>query len=327
MCPTLPTKPTTAYSPGIRTRRRSECPRIVWQTASHFLQGSSIVPERGKICPGAAASLLQIPRRPQESMPREMAFRYVELWPPHTQRFAKSKWAAHTRDTTSASDFMPARHGTTESVVARGCHLEIFRMRSTARRAVVDVLWQLLRLPPVCASLDSSATVSQDLRHVSFPLAKSSETRVNLKIWNYGQGAANMDLPCSFMSGGKPLNLRIAPPSPTCAMKARCGGVSIRLHFAGKSIPFQVQYCGGCEAPTPAPTLRFIVPDATLMVLAPRLVAPEAPSPTPMALLGRMHHFLVVNPEHPFLMSFVGHPASVATVDDGAGIWLVGQRS
>lgn len=86
----------------------SECPRIVWQPASHFLQGSSIVPERGKICPGAAALLLQIPDDPKGAVPRRMAFRYGELWPPHTlppEIRRKVKWAGHTRHV--ASDFMP----------------------------------------------------------------------------------------------------------------------------------------------------------------------------------------------------------------------------
>lgn len=83
-------------------------------------------------------------------------------------------------------------HGTTDSVVPRGCHLEIFKCCSTARQVVV-LLW----LPPVRASLDSSAVLYyQDLRHVSSPLGKPTETRANLKIWNYGHGAANMELPC-----------------------------------------------------------------------------------------------------------------------------------
>lgn len=84
------------------TRRRSECPRIVWQPASHFLQGSSIVPERGKICPGARRSLLQIPRRPQVRRPRQMAFRYVDFCGHHLapeKRSQKSNglWAHETR--------------------------------------------------------------------------------------------------------------------------------------------------------------------------------------------------------------------------------------
>lgn len=52
-------------------------------------------------------------------------------------------------------------HGTTASVVPRGCHLEIFKCYPR-----LDVVWLLKSamavmapaLPPVCASLDSSAT-------------------------------------------------------------------------------------------------------------------------------------------------------------------------
>ena len=80
------------------------------------------------------------------------------------------------------------------------------------------------------------------------------------------KGRQNMDLPCSFTAGCKPHNLRTVASIADKLDESPCrGGVPIRLHFAGGPIPFQVQYRGGCEATTFALTLRFIVPDATLV--------------------------------------------------------------
>lgn len=135
------------------TRRRSECPRIVWQPASHFLQGSSIVPERERFAQGPPFCCSKSPTTPKCAVPREMAFRYVELWPPHTprQRFAEKSngqmGRAHTRHV--ASDFMPpTSHGTMGIRGTEGLPSRDVQMPSTARRAVGDVLW-LHSLPSV----------------------------------------------------------------------------------------------------------------------------------------------------------------------------------
>lgn len=134
----------TEYSPGnTQLRRRSESPRIVWQPASHFLQGSSIVPERGKICPGAAASLLQIPDAPQVCNAKRNGFPLRGIVATTSQRSRKVKWAGHTRHV--ASDFMPPASWDDEFRGTEGLpSSRDLQMPSTAGRSLDDVLW----LPP-----------------------------------------------------------------------------------------------------------------------------------------------------------------------------------
>lgn len=161
----------TEYSPGnTQPRRRSESPRIVWQPASHFLQGSSIVPERGKICPGAAALAAPNPRRTPSVQCQEKWLSATWNRGHHLPEKSQSQmgWAHETRRVRLYATRLMGRR----VPWYRGAAIsEIFKCHPR-----LDVLWVMCYgcLPPVCASLDSSAyCVYQDLRLVSPPLGES----------------------------------------------------------------------------------------------------------------------------------------------------------
>lgn len=155
-----------------------DVPSVPGSSGSPRLISCKVVPScrnegrfaQGPPPPRCLSLSLQIPDDPRWCRPRKMAFRYVELWPPLSCPpevcAAKVKWAGHTRHV--ASDFMPLAPWDDGFPWYRGsCHLEIFRMPSTARHVLVNFAAMPLAdsygclpcLPPVCASLDSSATV------------------------------------------------------------------------------------------------------------------------------------------------------------------------
>lgn len=190
-------------------------PSVPGSSGSPRLISCKVVPScrnEGRFAQGPRRSLLQNPPANPKCAGQEQrlsaTWTFVATTSPRRRGRKSQMGCGHTRHV--ALDVMPPANGTTQSVVPRGCRLEICKCYPrSARRAVGDVLW-LPPLPsvPLLTALPTVVLIAvayQDLRHVSFPLGGGplgpTETRENLSIWNYGQGAADMDTPCSFISG------------------------------------------------------------------------------------------------------------------------------
>lgn len=92
--------------------------------------------------------------------------------------------------------------------------------------------------------------IYQDLRQVSFPLGEGHrDSSESIKSGTMDMGRWAWTFP-AVSYPAKATQSAYSTSITSCATNARRGGAALRLHFTGKSIPFQVQYCGGCEAPT-----------------------------------------------------------------------------
>lgn len=144
-------------------------PRAPGSSGSPRLISCKVVPScrnEGRFAQGPPPSLLQIPDAPQVCNAKRNGFPLRGIVATTSQRSRKVKWAGHTRHV--ASDFMPPASWDDELRGTEG----LPSLRSAICHPRLDVLWVMCYgcLPPVCASLDSSAyCVYQDLRLVSPP--------------------------------------------------------------------------------------------------------------------------------------------------------------